>query len=71
MHSLRIIYTDVPKNAVGIANRYGLDGPGIEPQWGQDFPYATIRVLGPTNIGCRVFLVSKAARAWGKPPNVS
>jgi len=25
-------------NAVGIATGYGLDGPGIESQWGRDFP---------------------------------
>ena len=23
---------------VGIATRYGLDGPGIESRWGLDFP---------------------------------
>ena len=23
---------------VGIATRYGLEGPGIETRWGQDFP---------------------------------
>jgi hypothetical protein len=25
-------------SAVGIATRYGLDGPGIESRWGRDFP---------------------------------
>jgi hypothetical protein len=25
-------------SAVGIATRYGLDGPRIESQWGRDFP---------------------------------
>jgi hypothetical protein len=25
-------------SSVGIANDYGLDGPGIESQWGRDFP---------------------------------
>jgi len=24
-------------SSVGIATRYGLDGPGIESQWGRDF----------------------------------
>ena len=24
-------------NVVGIAARYGLDGPGIQPRWGRDF----------------------------------
>jgi hypothetical protein len=26
-----------PDSTVGIATGYGLDGPGIESQWGQDF----------------------------------
>jgi hypothetical protein len=24
---------------VGIATRYGLDGPGFTPRWGRDFPH--------------------------------
>jgi len=27
-----------PGSSVGIATDYGLDGPGIESRWGQDFP---------------------------------
>ena len=27
-----------PGSYVGIATDYGLDGPGIESQWGRDFP---------------------------------
>ena len=27
-----------PGGSVGIANRYGLDGPGIESRWRRDFP---------------------------------
>jgi hypothetical protein len=26
-------------NSVGIATRYGLQGPGIEFRWGRDFPH--------------------------------
>ena len=26
-------------SSVGIATRYGLDGPGIESRWGRDFPH--------------------------------
>jgi hypothetical protein len=26
-------------SAVGIATRYGLDGPGIQSRWGRDFPH--------------------------------
>ena len=35
-------------NAVGIATRYGLDGPGIESRWGRDFPHPSRPALGPT-----------------------
>ena len=34
--------------AVGIATRYGLDGPVIESRWGQDFPHLSRPALGPT-----------------------
>jgi hypothetical protein len=33
---------------VGIAIGYGLDGPGIESQWGRDFPHLYRPTLGPT-----------------------
>ena len=35
-------------SAVGRATRYGLDGPGIEPRWGRDFPHPSRPALGPT-----------------------
>ena len=35
-------------SAVGIPTRYGLDGPGIESRWRQDFQHLSILVLGPT-----------------------
>jgi hypothetical protein len=28
-----------PGSVVGIATAYGMDGPGIESQWGRDFPH--------------------------------
>ena len=34
-------------SAVGIATRYGLDGPGIESRWGRDFPHQPRLTLGP------------------------
>jgi len=34
--------------AVGIATRYGMDGPGIESRCGQDFPHPSRPALGPT-----------------------
>jgi hypothetical protein len=31
---------------VGIATRYGLDGPGIESSWSRDFPHLSRQALG-------------------------
>jgi hypothetical protein len=33
---------------VGIATRYGLDGPGIESPWGRNFLHLSIATLGST-----------------------
>jgi hypothetical protein len=30
--------------------RYGLDGPGIESRWGQDFQHPSTPALGPTQL---------------------
>jgi hypothetical protein len=51
---------------VGIASRYGLDGPGIESRWGRDFQNPSIPALGPTQpIQCVPSLSrGKAAGAW-------
>jgi len=35
-------------SAVRIATAYGLDGPGIESRWGQNFPHLSIPALRPT-----------------------
>jgi hypothetical protein len=37
-----------PGSSVGIVTGYGLDGPGIESQWGRDFPLLSRPVLEPT-----------------------
>ena len=54
--------------AIGIATRYGLDGPGIKSRCGRDFPHPSKLVLVPTKppIHCvpGLFLGSTAARAW-------
>jgi len=44
------MFKDLPgiNSSVGIATRYGLDGPGIESRWGRDFPYPSRPALGPT-----------------------
>jgi len=40
---------DVGQNcAVGKVTHYGLDGPGIESQWGRDFPHSSRLVLEST-----------------------
>jgi hypothetical protein len=39
-----------PGSVVGIATGYGLDGPGIESQWGRDFPHLSRPALGPTQL---------------------
>ena len=36
-------------SSVGIANRYGIDGPGIESRWGPNIPHPSIPALGPTH----------------------
>ena len=35
-------------SSVGIATRYGLDGPGIESRWERDFPHPSRPALWPT-----------------------
>jgi hypothetical protein len=35
-------------SVVGIATAYGLDGPGIESRWGQDFPHLSRPAPRPT-----------------------
>ena len=50
-----------------LAARYGLDGPGIESQWGRDFPPHSDRPWDqPTLLynGYRVFPWAKAAGVW-------
>ena len=37
----------VRDSSVGIATRYGLDGPGIEYRWGRDFLHPSRPALGP------------------------
>jgi len=37
-----------PVSVVGIATRYGLNGPGIESRWSRDFPHLSRPALVPT-----------------------
>jgi hypothetical protein len=51
---IRLIYIVILRivvgwdSIVGIATRYGLDGPGIESRWGRDFTQPSRPALGPT-----------------------
>jgi hypothetical protein len=59
-------------SAVGIATRYGLDGPGMESRWGDEiFRTRPDRPWGPPSLlykGYRVFPGGKAAGAWRWTP---
>ena len=58
--------------AVGIATRYGVDGPGIESRWGRDFAHPSRPDLGPTQHPIQwvpgLFPGGKAAEALRSPP---
>jgi hypothetical protein len=52
-------------SVVGIATRYGLEGPGIESRWGENFRTYTDRLRGPPSLlynGYRVFPGGKGGR---------
>ena len=55
-------------NSVGIATRYGPEGPGIEFRWGRDFPSPARPYVWPTQLPVRwvpgVFPVCETAGAW-------
>jgi len=55
-------------NSVGIATRYGVDGPGIESRRKREFPYLSRTALWPTKppaqwVPC-LFPGGKAAGLW-------
>jgi len=35
-------------SSVGIVTRYGLDGPGLESEWGRNYPHPSRPALGHT-----------------------
>ena len=44
----KITTTKRAGGSVGIANAFGLDGPGIESRWGRDFPHLSRQALRST-----------------------
>ena len=44
------MYYSGPGSVGGIANAYGLDGPGIESQWGEIFRTIPDRPWGPPSL---------------------
>ena len=52
--------------SVGIATRYGLNGPGIESRWGRDFPHPSRPALRPTQPP--VQWVPGLSGGWCLPP---
>ena len=55
-------------SSVGIANRYGMDGSGIESRWRRDFPHSSIMALNLTQPTMQLteglFLRGKTAGVW-------
>jgi len=59
-------------SSVGIAIRYGLDGPGIESRWGRDFPHPSRAVLGPTQPPVQWLpRVKRPGRGVDDPPHLA
>ena len=60
------------ESPVGIATHYGLDGPGIEPRQGRDFPNLSRPVLENTQISVKwlpgLFPGCETAGNWRRPP---
>ena len=61
-------------SSVGIATRYGHDGPGIEPQWRRAFLHPSKLAMGPTQytMGTASFPgVKRPGRGVDHPPSSS
>ena len=58
---------------VGIATRYGLNGPGIESRWRKDLPHPSRLDLGPTQpliqwVSCLLPEAKRQGRGGDHPP---
>ena len=58
-------------SSVGIATRYGLDGPGIQSRWGRGFPHPSRPALGPPIQWVQSLSEGKAAGVLRWPPTPS
>ena len=61
-------------SSVGIAIRYGLDGPEIVSRWGRDFPHPSRPDLGPTPVQWIPGLIPEVkppGRGVNQPPQPS
>ena len=63
-------------NLVGMATRYGLDGPEIESRWGANFRTRPDRPWGPTSLLCNGYRVSfpgvkRPGRGVNHPPHLA
>ena len=57
-----------PDGVVGIAPGYGLDGPGIQSQWGRDLTQPSRPALGPTQSPVQWVPVKRPGRGVDHPP---
>jgi hypothetical protein len=60
----------MPGVSSGIATGYGLDSPGIESQWGRDFPHLSRLAPGPTQSPVHGYQVFPGGKGKGKGPLV-
>ena len=64
-----VVWNTTRYSSVGIATRYGLEGPGFEFRQGRDFPHPSRAALGPTLPPVQwvpsLFRGGKAAGVWG------
>ena len=60
-------------SSVGIATRYGLDGPGIESRWGRHFP-ASVQTVPGAHPAFYIMStgsfpgIKRSGRGVGRPP---
>jgi len=53
-----------PGSSEGIGTGYGLGGPGIESQWGRNFPHLSRPALGPNQPPVKWVTVFPGGKEW-------